>query len=158
MSLRNGYHWKLSDHIILGDYQTQSLRPGAVGFRNKWSRHRCHKRFELNTSLILIWRRILYNNKDIMMARIVWWQRNHDDKDVFFRCGELLREELPVQVSPWIFVHLMWLICEYQGGESTVDCWQKRERKAISKVLMGTDLVARRAKEERHSARTFPWF
>ena len=28
-------------------YQIQSLRPGAVGFRNKWSRHRCHKRFEL---------------------------------------------------------------------------------------------------------------
>ena len=33
---------------------------------------------------------------------------------------------------------------------------KKEKKKAISKVLMGTDLVARRAKEERRSARTFP--
>ena len=34
-----------------------------------------------------------------------------------------MREELPVQVSPRLFVHLMWLICEYQGGGGGgVDC------------------------------------
>ena len=74
------------------------------------------------------WWKRCSDGKDIMMTKKSWWQRYHDDKDVFFRCGELLREELPVQVSPWLFVHLMWLIWEYQGGGSTVDCLQKSRK------------------------------